>query len=206
MKRELLALSLLIIGLLAAGPAFAQEEEDTGPETRPDVPRGMGFIVGGGFSDFVNENARDFTGAGGGFDARYVLGTRSHIAGEAAYIGTLNTLDTLGVDEDALLLSNGLEGALRVNLSTMAWQPYVTAGIGWKRYNVTNTDTNTSDLSGTDDAMIVPIGVGLSYRVSRVIADVRGSYKPSFFDEISATDTAARLDTISATLNIGFEF
>lgn len=206
MKRELLAISTLVVGLLAAAPATAQEDDDNAPTSRPDVPVGMGFIIGGGYSDFVYGKTRQFTGPGGGFDARYILGTRSFIAGEAAYTGTLNSVDALGLDSKALLLSNGLEGALRVNFMTKAWQPYVTAGIGWKRYNVTNTDTNTSDIRGNEDAMTVPIGVGMSYRMSRVIADIRGTYKPSFFDNISVSDEDARLDTIAGTLNVGFEF
>jgi hypothetical protein len=203
MKRHLITLCLLASGLLVADAASAQQEDS---QAGLLTPQGMGLSIGGAFSDFVQTGVRDFTTPGGGIEARYVFGTRSYIAGEAAYIGTLNGLNPLGVDDNALLMSNGVEGAVRVNFLTGEWQPYALAGLGWKHYNVVNTDTNTSDVRDEDDAMTIPVGLGIAYRYRNLFADLRGMFKPSVFDDIVVTDDDSRLDTASASLNVGFEF
>jgi opacity protein-like surface antigen len=166
---------------------------------------GMAVTVGGAYSNYVRKAAQDFTQPGGGWEARYVVGTRSHIAGEAAYTATLNGLDTLGVEKNAMLLGNGAEALLRANMFTDDWQPYLVAGVGWRHYNVANTQTNTSDVAENADAMTLPIIAGVSYRYQKVMADLRATYRPSFFDDIAASDDVT-LDSASVGLNVGFEF
>lgn len=207
MKRRTIQL-IALAGALASGlPAAAQEsgQPAEGEPANMLTPFGMAFTVGGGVSDFVRDQIRDFTQTGGGWEARYVLGTRTHLGAEAAYTASLNGLDTLGVDDNAMLMSNGGEAMLRANILTGAWQPYLLAGVGWRHYNVVNTDTNTSDVSETDDAMTIPMAVGVSYRYSRIVGDLRAAYRPSFFDDISAV-AAQPLDSAALSLNIGFEF
>lgn len=202
MKRTL-GIIALAAGTLVAASATAQESE-------PNLiqPFGMGVSVGGGVNGFIDEDVRDFTTTGGSWEARYIIGTRERLAAEGAYIGTANSLDTLGVEDSAMLMSNGIEGVLRVNILTQAWQPYVLAGVGWKHYNVVQTDTNTSDIEDQVDSMTVPMGLGLAYRFSNLFADLRATYKPSFFDDItkSGDSNDALLSTAAAQLNIGFEF
>ena len=215
---------------LAASSAWAQdyeyeyesEEEIGGMEYEDDLamdpefddaspdlvtPIGMGLSVGGGVAEYLGE-ADVFTDPGGTWEARYLVGTRTIIGGELAYLGTANSLQTLGVDDNAVLMSNGAEGALRVNFLTDAWQPYVLGGVGWKHFNVVNTDTNTSDIRDSDDALTVPLGAGIAYRYSNVFADLRGMYRPAFLADITRgqgnDDTG--LDTIGGSLNVGFEF
>jgi hypothetical protein len=165
----------------------------------------MTFTVGGTYSDFARTDAQDFTTPGAGWEARYVFGTRTHLAGEAAYAAALNGLDTLGVEDNALLMANGAEASLRANMLTGELQPYLAAGFGWRHYEVVNTDTNTSDVANADDGVVVPMAVGLSYRYERAVADVRAMYRPAFLDDIVAQDNTA-LDTFSAGVNLGFEF
>ena len=74
-----------------------------------------------------------------------------------------------------------------------------------RHYNVVNTDVNTSAIDDTADAMVVPLAAGISYRVERMVMDLRATYRPSFLDDISATQSAP-LDSGSAAFNIGFEF
>jgi hypothetical protein len=206
MKRHLITICIVALSFVVANVASAQEQERKKP--RLLTPAGMGLSIGGSFSDFVQNDIRDFTTPGGGIEARYVFGTRSYIAGEAAYIGTLNGLEGLGnaVEDNALLMSNGVEGALRVNFLTEEWQPYALAGLGWRHYNVVNTDVNTSDVRDEDDAMTIPVGLGVAYRYQNIFADLRAMYKPSVFDDITISAQDAQLDTASASLNIGFEF
>lgn len=199
MRLQITTCVLAIGALSLASTAFADDSEDL------LTPYGMSFTVGGSFSDFVRPAVNDFTEPGGGWEARYVIGTRKHIAGEAAYTASLNGLEALGMDENALLLGNGGEVALRANITTSALQPYVIAGVGWRHYDVTNTDKNTSDVADTDDAMTIPVNVGISYRYERFVSDLRATYRPSFFDDISATSNIP-LDSASVGLNVGFEF
>ena len=201
MRQHLFAVTILVGGLLPASSAIAAEQD----EGDLVVPQGMSFTIGGSFADYVREDARDTTMPGVGWEARYVFGTRSHLAGEAAYTAGVNGLDTLGVDENALLMSNGAEASLRANVLTEAIQPYVVAGVGWKHYQVVNTDTNTSDVADTDDALTVPVSVGVAYRYERVMADVRGMYRASFLDDF-APEGETGLDAYSVGLNFGFEF
>lgn len=219
--------------MLAASPALAEDygEADDQPayqselgdagfddpgeydyemDDRPNLvtPMGMGFSIGGGLNDFTSNAARDFTDPGGGWEARYIIGTRSYLGGEVAYIGTANNINALGVSNDAVLLSNGAEGALRLNFTTTAFQPYVLGGVGWKHYNVVNTPTNTSDIRDSDDALVVPVGVGFAYRYQNVFADLRGNYKPVFLMDITQTggDDDTTMHGYGANLNVGFEF
>ena len=64
------------------------------------------------------------------------FGSRSPIAIEAAYVGSAQGINALGLDTDALLVGQGAEGNLRLNLTTRRVQPYLFGGIGWTRYNL----------------------------------------------------------------------
>lgn len=192
---------------------FATQDYDVDvqPMEEPDAdlvsPMGMGFAVGGGVTGYPGE-ADDFTGTGGNWEARYIIGTRTFVGGELAYHGTANSLETLGVEDNAILMSNGAEGALRVNLGTENIQPYVLGGVGWKHFNVTNTDTNTSDIRSSDDALTVPVGAGLAYKINNIYVDARGMYRPAFLADITRGDGTddTDLSTLSGGVNLGFEF
>jgi hypothetical protein len=62
---------------------------------------------------------------------------------EAAYIGNARNIDALGLDGNARLISNGAEGALRLEHSDRELEPDVAdrtfgfVGLGWSHYNVT---------------------------------------------------------------------
>lgn len=174
-----------------------------------DEPRrmGMGFMVGGGVNNYVND-LDAVTNTGGNWDVRAILGTNSRLAGEVAYHGTANGIGVLGMDNGAVLMSNGAEGAARVNLLTKSLQPYVLGGIGWKHLSIENTDTNTSNVANRANAMTVPVGAGLAYKFGNTYADVRGMYRPSFLSNMvqDADGNDASFDTISGSLNLGFLF
>lgn len=203
MKRLTVPLTVLL-GTLAIPTIADAQYYDYDSDNRYD-PYDMAFTVGGSFSDYLREEARSFTSPGGGWEARAVFGTRSYLGAEAAYVASLNGMTALGVDDNARLMSNGAEGLARVNFTTSAWQPYVLAGLGWRHYNVVNTDVNTSSIDDTADAMVIPVALGISYRVQRMVMDLRGTYRPSFLDDISAAQSAP-LDSASAAFNVGFEF
>src|SRR5690554_657333 len=173
------------------------------------TPFGMGLTVGGGVVGFTNSEMRDNLHTGGGWEARATFGTKTPLALEAAYVGTANRLDTFGVDDNAALVSNGAEANLRLNLSTSTIKPYLVAGAGWKHYAVENTDVNTSSLEDSDNVLEVPLGVGLGYSFNRFIADVRGTWRPAFDNDLIRSEVGGddnSLDTWKVGANVGFEF
>ena len=153
---------------------------------------GTGLLVGGGFEDFTNDNLRGMTGGAGTWNARAIAGTRQFVGVEAAYVGAARGVDALGVQSNAVLVSNGVEGALRLNVpvvmrSRQLLEPFGFVGVGWSHYQVTNTNTNTSDLAADDDIMSLPMGGGLEYAIGRFMADARFTYRATYYNDLMRT-------------------
>lgn len=180
-----------------------------GKEEEPQ-PIGVSLTVGGGVFGFTDENMRDTAAAGGSWDVRAAIGTRSPIAVEAAYIGTAQDINSIGLDDDAMLIGSGVEGVARVNLLPMqAVNPYFFGGAAWKRYDLANTDTNTSDVAGTDNLIEIPVGVGLGYRVSGFLLDARAELRMATEEDLIRQDPDSdnvRLHTWNAGAKLGYEF
>lgn len=209
MKKTITTAALIGAGLtLAAAPASAEDDYDA------SVIGGLELSVGGGVSTFAQSNQRDFTGTAGTWDARVAYGTRLPIAVEAAYIGSAQSIDALGLDGDAMLLSNGLEGAARLNILPGPLSPYLLGGVAWRRYSIINSERNVSDLLDEDDVFEVPLGVGLGFTVGGLVIDGRATYRFAFDDELVQTrgvegvDDAPEEDlhTLGARVAVGVEF
>lgn len=164
---------------------------------------GVQVDVGGGAQGFIDRDASSLTDPGGSWTARAVVGTRSHIAGEAAYVGSAQALDVLGVADRANLMSNGVEGLLRVNILTGAFQPYVGAGYTWRHYYVSNTAFNTSSVADNGNVSEIPIAAGLAYRLRPFVVDARFNLRNAFATTIIPN---ANLSTWNAEAKVGFEF
>jgi len=95
---------------------------------------------------------------------------------------------------------------VRLNLLKGAYQPYLLAGVGWTRYDVTNAKTNTSDVSSSDNVGNIPVGAGVALRFDRILVDARAEFRPAFDNDLIQGDKPATLDSWAATANIGFEF
>ena len=132
-----------------------------------------------------------------------IVGTRSHIGAEAAYTGTAQNLDTLGVSDRATLMSNGLEAMARLNVLTGAWQPYAIAGYSWRHYRVANSAVNTSSVAESDNVSAIPVGVGLAWPFSHLVTDLRVTFQGAFGRELIPN---ANLSTVAANAKVGFEF
>ncbi|MBA3500535.1 MAG: hypothetical protein H0T65_09190, partial [Deltaproteobacteria bacterium] len=112
-----------------------------------------------------------------------------------SYIGSLQQIDSLGLDGNALLASHGAQGALRLNaLSNEPATPFLFAGIAWRRYDLVNTDTNTSALEDSDEVFEFPFGLGISTQTHGVLVDLRGELRfviePNLAPEIALADGA----------------
>lgn len=188
--------------LLLGGMALADEpKKSSEPTLYSNV--GMTFEVGGGVGGFLDTRATDITKTQGNWTARLTLGSRYHLGGEAAYIGSAQSLNALGVDRGAFLMGNGLEGAIRVNVLTGMWQPYAIAGAGWTHYSVQSTTVNSSDVKDQGDVAHFPLGVGLAFRYKGFVADARFAFGAAAPAPLIPD---VNLSTWTAAARLGFEF
>jgi hypothetical protein len=197
--------------MLIGTTALAQSSDDTDPN-RPKkllLRYGMSASVGGGIVGFTDGDTTDFADVGGRWEARLAIGTRTPIGFEAAYTGGAQAIDALGLDTSAVLVGSGLEGLARLNLATRAWQPYVLAGAGWRRYDLTNADFNTSSVNDQDNVLEIPLGAGVAYRYKGLVVDLRAVFRAAIDSDLVKTPEGANnadLHTWETSVRAGFEF
>jgi outer membrane protein OmpA-like peptidoglycan-associated protein len=202
----------------APAPIVAEEplppiEDDT---SHLITPAGMSITIGGGVMDFIDGDTRDFTGVAGTWEARFAYGTRTPVGVEAAYVGSAQEVDALGLDTSAALLGSAAEGLLRLNIPVVEYvHPYALAGLGFTRFDIVNEDFNDSSLDDNETALHVPLGVGVGFTYEGFLFDVRGMYRPMFQDDLvnipeeldeDEDINAAGLDSWAATASMGVEF
>ena len=196
------ALTSLGLTLAAATPAMA--DGFLTPSTE--------VSVGAGVATFTDDGQRSFTGTAGTWDARVAFGFHFPITLEAAYIGSAQSLDRLGLSDDAVLLSNGAEAVARVNLLPGPITPYLHAGAAWRRYTIENSDRNLSDLIAQDDVLEVPFGLGADLNVGPLVIDGRVTYRAAFDDDLVQTgdiddvDDRDGMNTVGARIAVGMVF
>ena len=192
-------LLVLLAALLA--PAIASGDP------RSERPaRGVNVSAGGGLVQFVDRDMRGRAAEGGGWEVRLGVGTRTPIAIEAAYVGSLHAVDALGLDARASLLGTGVEGDLRLNMLTGDLQPYALAGVGWTRYSLVHRGASTSDVADHDNVGALPMGVGVTFRQDALTLDVRAVYRRTIAVDMFPGASDDSLATWSATLRVGFEY
>jgi hypothetical protein len=184
-------------------------------EERPWYERmGFGLSLGGGVDGFVDEAAIGTdTTVGGSWNLRLTWGTKSPIAFEGSYIGSAQSIDAIGLDNDAVLVGNGAQGAVRVNFVTdYVAQPFLYGGAAWRHYELTNTNFNTSDVADSDDVFELPVGIGVAGYVAGFMADVRAEYRGTWDDDMFPSDNdrsdalISQMDRWGVMANIGAEF
>jgi len=193
---------------VAPAASAYQSQYDLAPvPARPVI--GAGVLLGGGVQDFTQGNVRGMTGTAGYWNARLVVGTRQFVGFEAAYIGSAQNISALGLANDAVLVSNGAEGAVRVNIPIVRRatliEPFVFGGAGWSRYHISSSAQNTSSLTSNDDILEIPYGAGFAAGYRNFMVDARFTYRSTFYNDMLKT-TGDRLDNWSAGGQIGFEF
>lgn len=172
---------------------------------------GIGVVLGGGVEGFTDHTMRNTTQTGGNWDVRAIFGTRQYLALEAAYIGSAQGIDALGLDNSAVLVGNGVEGALRLNFTKdQLIQPFIFAGAAWRRYDLQNASFNTSAVRGEDDVLEIPMGAGLAYHYRGLMFDARGEFRAATNEDLMPSLTnqgdAAKMHRWGANLNIGYAF
>jgi hypothetical protein len=198
------------VAALAAAGVRAQAMDEPSyappPDDRPTLVTavGMSADIGGGVVRFIDRGISDITKAGGSWMARLTVGTRTHLGGELAYVGTASEINTIGLSDKAVLLSNGIEAVLRVNALTGMWQPYAIAGYTYRHYTIQNSSFNVSAVSSSDNISEIPVGVGLAWRNRGFIVDGRFTLHGAITPNRVIADT--NLSSFGFDAKVGFEF
>jgi opacity protein-like surface antigen len=178
---------------------------------------GVSAIIGGGVVGFTDRTMRDTTAnVGGLWDFRLTLGSHIPLGVELAYLGSATNLNGLP-SQNGTLIGTTFEGALRYNvLPHFIWTPYVFAGVGWQRYDVSNANVTLSDsgMNDRDNLLEVPLGAGLAYRVAGFVLDLRGTFRAATDQNlvlktpvVSPTSSDfAPMHTWEASAALGYEF
>ena len=192
--------ALTLAGLVLASGAASAE-----PALSAESPT-LSFGLGGGVTAFYDTDMTQYIDSGAAWDARVVVGTRSPIALEVAYVGSLQDIDVYGMG-DASLLGTGLEADVRLNIVPGVATPFLVAGAGWTHYDLLDArDDGTMSADGVD-VITLPVGLGVDYRVGSYVIDGRGVLRPTFdSDLVTTSGGAARLDSWTLLLRGATEF
>lgn len=169
--------------------------------TTEEIVRPFRFALTGGAG--LVRSIDGVVGLGGMWNLRLTAGTRSPLAGELAYLATVQQIDgAMGYGDGALLMSHGAEGALRMPLFDASIQPYAFAGAGFARFDVVDAEREVDG----DTVVFFPVGIGAAHRAGRLVFDLRGTVRAAFDDEMFArASRPAELDNWSLTLTAGAE-
>lgn len=194
----------LIAGLALAAaprPSAAADSTASGLLTR----YGEYALIGGGVTDFADEDVKDRFGAGGSWDLRIGLGSRFFVGGELAYVGSARAGDGIASD----LISNGGEAVVRVQYpyasGALLVEPFAFGGIGWSRVELQDAGPGLKD---ADDVGFVPFGAGVTLGYGRLLLDARFTWRESFDEDLAlvAGEGPADLAQWGVTAAIGYEF
>jgi hypothetical protein len=172
-------------------------------------PIGIALMAGGGSFKFVGGDLRAETNLGGEWTVRALVGSRSIVGVEAAYLGTAQEINALGLANNATLISNGVEGTLRVNapigIRHFLIEPFAFGGGGWTHYNIVNSSTNSASLRTTDNVVLVPVGGGIDMGYRGFFLDARYTYRFSYNNDLVQVGDRG-MDNWSASGALGYEF
>jgi hypothetical protein len=187
-------------------PATTSDKEGYRPPSRI----GISLLAGGGVQDFTGSRIRDMTGTAGFWDVRAGVGTRSVVGLEAAYVGAAQSISALGLENDAKLVANGVEGDVHVHAplgyrSTLL-EPYAFGGVGWQRYTITSTPVATASLTDNDDVVTVPMGAGFAAGYGGFLADLRFTYRLIERSNLLAPSGGGSLNNWNLGAHLGYEF
>jgi hypothetical protein len=173
------------------------------------APCAVGLVVGGGAADFVSNGMSSLVQTGAAWDMHITVGTRSFIAFETGYMGTLNRLEN-GQGNAPFLMSNSLDTDLRINLIPWYVEPYVFGGVGWNHMSITNERADPQMASlfrNSDEQLLVPAGGGISAYLGRhATLDARATYRAMFNQDILIRNPGERVDQWSVLGRIGYAF
>ncbi len=184
-------------------------------EPRLSSQIGVGVVVGGGVTGFTDKTMRDSMSSdvGGLWDARLSIGTHVPIGIDVSYLGTAADVTTLAGVPNGTLVGTTVEAALRWNIFPHSiLDPYVFAGAGWQRYDVTSMALPVADsgMRASDNVAEFPMGTGIAFRdPSGFTLDLRGTFRATTDSTLllnQETGNYAKLHTWEASAALGYEF
>jgi hypothetical protein len=183
---------------------------------------GISAVLGGGLMGFTDQTMRNRTSSVGGmWNLRVTIGSHAPLALELGYVGSAIGLNGLPHADDGTLIGTDFEGDLRFNiLPHNDWNPFIFAGMGWERFDVTGTDVTLAvdGINDHDDLMVFPMGAGVNYRKDGFVAELRGTFRAAAFPDLvlkspwnssgdhDDNDHFAPMHTWEASASIGYEY
>jgi hypothetical protein len=224
MKKQITIAITLAAATLGGGFAFGQTEGAGSPNNEPMVvtrpagsladvpalPYGFALQAGGGVTAYTKRIARDDFKTGGFWDVRAVIGNRSFLGAELAYVGSAREIAMAGTSSSPSLVSNGGEAVVRANLPLQAGDlqvtPFAFGGIGWTHYSVASGNGGVG-INDSTNAGVVPFGAGVTAGYAHFVADARFTYRTMFSNDLVPTANGDHLDmqNWSAGLTVGYE-
>jgi hypothetical protein len=210
----LTALITMTLPLTLDRPAAAAPPPAAPPASLREVPfrhEGVAVSVGGGLTGYTDGATRGYLGTGGYWEVRGLLGARSFVGNEIAYVGSSRGLDGPGVDRGATMVANGLEGGMRLNLplqlgEQVRFTPFLFGGPGFTHLRVTGTYAVGPGMSTSDTALVLTSGAGFSFTYRQLILGARFTYRQlRGADLIEIDDDAAHMQSWSTGLTLGYE-
>jgi hypothetical protein len=174
----------------------------------------MQLNIGAGSGRFISDIGNAATGPEANWNLRALFGADSVIGLEAAYVGSAQSISGLGLEDNNLLLGNGVEGdvrlAPRIDAGSVEVTPFGFAGLGYGYYNIVGEDVPaTASVEEDDHIMTLPAGLGLEVGLGPVDLEGRFTYRHAFdsdlFGESNGFDERS-LSTWNLGAGIGFEF
>ncbi len=167
---------------------------------------GIAVALGGGPEGFASPSNTG-THTGGGWNVRAAIGTKSLLGFEASYFGSAQSIDALGLSNNAILVGNGMQGSLRLNLT----REYdvgllLLGGVAWRHYDLTNTSTASADVQSSDNVLEIPVGVGLQYPYRGLLFDVRADYRFTQYGNMMAAASTSDMNRWGVQGGIGYQF
>ena len=191
----------------AAEPAPAPQYETPPPTEEAFYKRlGIAMALGGGVEGFESPSHTG-THTGGGWTVRATFGTRSILGFEASYIGSAQEINMFGLDHNAVLVGNGAQASLRLNLTPQYdFGVFLLGGAAWRHYSLSNTAIATADVRNHDDVLEIPFGLGISYTYEGLLLDARGDYRLTEYSNMFAGASNSDMNRWSVQGNIGYQF
>jgi len=179
---------------------------------------GVSAVLGGGLVGFTDKTMRSTTAdLGGLWDLRVTIGSHIPLALDISYLGSATNINGLPAGRNGTLVGTTVEGALRYNiLSHAPINPYIFGGVGWQRYDVTETNVTLSDsgMNDHDNLLEFPMGAGVQYRMGGFVGDLRGTFRAMTDQNLvlknptasPTSDDFAPMHTWEASAAVGYEF
>jgi len=204
-----------IAGPAAAAPAAAPTATVSLRAT-PLHHEGVALSAGGGVTAYTDSRAREALGTGAYWEVRGLLGARSFIGNEVAYVGSSRAIRGAafegghGSGDSGRLLGNGVEVAARLNLplqlASVGVAPFVFVGPGFSHLSVVGGDGVPSGMKTSDTVLVLTSGAGLAVTHHKVVLGARFTHREAYgADVIRVGGENANLRSWSLALTVGHE-